>query len=1224
MTYYNYLGQAMAESADPATFIYGDSAGNETITAPVGPSGVSVNGGNFDTLIGSDGDNIFQVNNNTDVVQVDSGLSGVKTIVSFAGGYTLPDNVQNLTFYGAGNWGAGNTAANLIVMGGNDHATLDGGGGDDVLVGGFGQNDFQLDVGLGGGSHDVFYNFHSGTDTVRISGASFTSFAQIAAAMQQVGSDVVLTIDPHDSITFRDTTIASFQPSDFLMKLDTSQLGALTFSDDFTSLQLFNAATGTGNWQTNYGGDLTSANAYFIQGNDEKQLYTAPNFVGQDGHDLSAYSPFSINNGGGLTITGGQFSYADSQYTYGQAYYSGMLNTRGVFMQQYGYFDMKAELPTTLGSWPAFWLSQDPYKPGVEADVMEHLGMYPDISLSRSNDGGTVTGHTTYMPALSGFHDYGMLWSPTTTTFYIDDLAVLQVATPTSWDQPMYMLLDMALGGWGGIVDESSLPAQMQVQYVHVYGLANSPVVISEGQASYVAPDGVSSITLIGAGGQTVAANNTGVTLTSNDLGNTLIGGAGADHVVLGGGGDLATGGGGANTFSIAANPTVASEISDFSAADTVDLSALFTALDYTGSDAIADGVIKFIGSGHNAQIWAQANGQWSLLTTLDGVSYTHLAVDGAAATEAAAAAALPTPFSDFNHDGLSDATFRNPVSGEWGFMTLSADHGTWQDLGWASPAYAAIGPGDFNGDGVADMAFRNNANGDWGFMAVNSAGTAVWHDVGFSSPAYVAVAAGDFNGDGVTDMAFRDNATGDFGFMALDRSGNETWNDLGASSTAYTATVSGDFNGDGLSDIAFQNTATGGWGFMAVSSVGTAAFTALAGEGSAYKIVAAADFNGDGVTDVAMQNASTGNWGFMAMSLNGSETWTPLAGAGAGYTLVAAGDYNGDGIADAAFQNAATGAWGYMAMNNAGAETWHAVTSPTYAPIPVADFNGDGVADMAFRDGASGHWGYLALSPSGSASWHDMGWASPDYTAVASADFNGDGVPEMAFRNNTTGDFGFMTPNGPGGQGVWHGLGFSSPAYTAVGAGDFNGDHIADIAFRNASSGDWGFMAVNSAGSTTWTDMGFSSPAYVAAGAADFNGDHVADMAFRNNSTGDWGYMTTTPATGVDLFHDMGFSSPAYTAIGAADFNGDGIADMAFRNASTGDWGYMTTNQGTGVWHDVGWSSPAYAPIGAADFNGDHLADMAFKNPTTGDFGYMSTDQSWHSLAANTAYFMI
>ena len=132
-TYYNYLGQAMPVSDGSGPWINGDPNGGVTITAPPGPVSISVNGGNWDTLIAGQGDDTFYVNNVTDVVQAASGLSGIKTIVSYSGGYTLPANVQNLTFYGAGNWGAGNAGNNLIIMGGNDANVMDGGAGNDTF-----------------------------------------------------------------------------------------------------------------------------------------------------------------------------------------------------------------------------------------------------------------------------------------------------------------------------------------------------------------------------------------------------------------------------------------------------------------------------------------------------------------------------------------------------------------------------------------------------------------------------------------------------------------------------------------------------------------------------------------------------------------------------------------------------------------------------------------------------------------------------------------------------------------------------------------------------------------------------------------------------------------------------------------------------------------------------------------------------------------------------------
>src|SRR4051812_2080515 len=96
-TYLNYLGQAMAVSADPGSNVIHASGPGQTITAPAGPSALYAydtagHSYNNDTFIGSNGDNTFYINNVTDLVQVAGGLTGVKSIVVWAGGYTLPAN----------------------------------------------------------------------------------------------------------------------------------------------------------------------------------------------------------------------------------------------------------------------------------------------------------------------------------------------------------------------------------------------------------------------------------------------------------------------------------------------------------------------------------------------------------------------------------------------------------------------------------------------------------------------------------------------------------------------------------------------------------------------------------------------------------------------------------------------------------------------------------------------------------------------------------------------------------------------------------------------------------------------------------------------------------------------------------------------------------------------------------------------------------------------------
>ncbi|MGZ3277016.1 MAG: type I secretion C-terminal target domain-containing protein [Caulobacteraceae bacterium] len=637
--YYDDQGQLMPTSGhnwdDVTHSFHSPWQGGQTFSAPLpGPSGVAANGGN-NTIIATNGDNSYWIGP-TDTVVVPDGVTGTKTIYAWSP-EVMPAGVNNLTFYGAGNWAIGNSLGNLIVMGGNDWNYMNGAAGDDVLVGGYGRNTFGVDAGNGS---DVIYNFHAWQDAVRFTATSFASFDQVKAAMTQVGNDVVLQIDPTETLTFRGIHVADFTALNFLLPLDTAKLGGLTFDDEFSSLQLLNTTDGSGQWRANFGGDPNSVNDYAIVNNQEKQLYTAPDFKGQGGWDLSAYNPFAIDNGA-LDITAGKFSTADGQHTWGQAYYSGMLNTKGLFEQQYGYFEMKAELPTDLGSWPAFWLGKDPFDPGTEADVLEHLGMYPNIAYSRADDNGYITGTAFYMPNPSGFHTYGMLWTPTTTSFYVDGTAVMQLATPLSWNSPMYMILNLALGGWGGYIDESGLPAQMKVDYVRVYGLADGSSVVENMTAangyveisgpSYTAPANVNTVDLVGSH-QTITGNDAGDTFISNDSGNVLIGGAGADFFEVGRGGDSVTGNGGADTFAFGQTPWAPSTITDFhSGQDHLDLTGLLAHLNYTGSDPVADGYIRIVDDASGgAQIWsdlgkANPGEGWYLVATLTGVSSAGL-----------------------------------------------------------------------------------------------------------------------------------------------------------------------------------------------------------------------------------------------------------------------------------------------------------------------------------------------------------------------------------------------------------------------------------------------------------------------------------------------------------------------------------------------------------------------------------------------------------------------
>ena len=83
MTYFNYLGQPMPETAAEQSHIDGTAAGGETIQAPAGNSSIAGDGGG-DKLIGSSGDNTFFIDDPHDVVVEQPG-GGIDTENGFTG-----------------------------------------------------------------------------------------------------------------------------------------------------------------------------------------------------------------------------------------------------------------------------------------------------------------------------------------------------------------------------------------------------------------------------------------------------------------------------------------------------------------------------------------------------------------------------------------------------------------------------------------------------------------------------------------------------------------------------------------------------------------------------------------------------------------------------------------------------------------------------------------------------------------------------------------------------------------------------------------------------------------------------------------------------------------------------------------------------------------------------------------------------------------------------------
>ena len=241
----------------------------------------------------------------------------------------------------------------------------------------------------------------------------------------------------------------------------------LAWSDEFN----YTGAPNPSKWDYDIGGDGW--------GNQELEYYTG--------------RPENVRvEGGRLIIEARREDFKENHYT------SARLVTRGKKQIKYGRLEVSAKLPAGEGTWPAIWLLGDNGKdwPGCgELDIMEHLGRNPGWihgsahSLKYFFKNGNQKTSITYVPhPEAGFHEYAIEWYPDHIDMYVDNNKYLTVTNDgTGWEawpfgDPEYLILNIALGGWGGKVNDSQLPARMEVKYVRYYEQAEGATAGAKGK----------------------------------------------------------------------------------------------------------------------------------------------------------------------------------------------------------------------------------------------------------------------------------------------------------------------------------------------------------------------------------------------------------------------------------------------------------------------------------------------------------------------------------------------------------------------------------------------------------------------------------------------------------------------------------------------------------------------------------------------------------------------
>jgi len=184
-----------------------------------------------------------------------------------------------------------------------------------------------------------------------------------------------------------------------------------------------------------------------------------------------------IQNGNGKSFTSGRIRQRSNGITYGR-------------------FVIRTRLPQGKLLWPAIWLKAKDKSCYSEVDIMEAKGQDPTRTtftahLGRNGKNIVKHGTGTRTNAGFGFHEFQLIWTPTTLQWFVDGrMFFSQSLDPRNWfqrgkatcdrlpfSQPMSLILNTAVGG-RQFSDNKITPQEAQfgwakntfeIDYVRIY-----------------------------------------------------------------------------------------------------------------------------------------------------------------------------------------------------------------------------------------------------------------------------------------------------------------------------------------------------------------------------------------------------------------------------------------------------------------------------------------------------------------------------------------------------------------------------------------------------------------------------------------------------------------------------------------------------------------------------------------------------------------------------------
>ncbi|RXG15578.1 glycosyl hydrolase family 16 [Leeuwenhoekiella aestuarii] len=222
--------------------------------------------------------------------------------------------------------------------------------------------------------------------------------------------------------------------------------------------------------------------------NNELQWYQEENAAVDNGNLVITGRREEVANPDYNAVSGDwRRSRKEAQYT------SSSINTRGKFQFQYGIVEVRAKIDTASGMWPAIWTLgvEKGWPSNGEIDMMEYYQVDGKPHILANAAWGpswqNVSWDSAKIPFTEflkkdpqwpeKFHIWKMEWTPDFIKLYLDDelLNEIDLAKTKNSDgsngfqQPHYILLNLAIGSNGGDPSQTQFPKEYLVDYVRVF-----------------------------------------------------------------------------------------------------------------------------------------------------------------------------------------------------------------------------------------------------------------------------------------------------------------------------------------------------------------------------------------------------------------------------------------------------------------------------------------------------------------------------------------------------------------------------------------------------------------------------------------------------------------------------------------------------------------------------------------------------------------------------------